>query len=83
VVVFISVSLGFPVPVADALLIPAMAARLQLKVVPVVALEGLYENRVFVQIAGGVKELDKDGVGLTVTVTFCWFEHPLAVNVKT
>jgi hypothetical protein len=34
------------------------------------------------QIAGGVRVLDKTGPGLTVTGTFCVLLHPLAVRVN-
>ena len=40
-VVFISISFGFPIPLAAGLLIPAIAARDHAKVVPAVALAGL------------------------------------------
>ena len=41
------------------LLIPATAALLQLKVTPGVALAGVYENKVLLHTAGGVKVPDK------------------------
>ena len=77
---FISGSFGFPVPDAAALLIPATAALVQLKVVPAVLLVGEYENIVLLQIAGGVSELVSSGVGLTVTTTLYGlvFVQPLA-----
>ena len=50
---------------------------------PIVALVGEYENKEFEQTDGGVSELVNVGEGLTVTVTFWEFEHPLAVSVKT
>ena len=68
-VVLISISFGFPKPLAAGLLIPAMAARDQAKVVPAVPLAGLYENVVLLQIAGGVRLLERIGVGFTVTTT--------------
>ena len=36
---------------------------------------------VLLQTAAGVRELLSAGVGLTVTVRFCVFGHPLAVDV--
>ena len=54
-------------PEAAGLLMPATAARFQLKVVPAVPLVGLYENKVLLQIAGGVRVLDRVGIGDTVT----------------
>jgi hypothetical protein len=68
-VVLISVSFGFPVPDDAGLLIPTITARDQAKVVPPVALVGLYEKTVLLQIAPGVTVLDNVGVGLTVTTT--------------
>jgi len=79
--VLISVSLGSPVPDAGGLLIPATAALVQLKETPGVTLVGVYENKVLLQMAAGVSVLLKIGEGLTVTVTFCVFEHPFAERV--
>jgi hypothetical protein len=77
----ISVSFGFPEPDAGGLLIPSTKARLQAKVVPAVALVGIYENTVLLQIAGGVKVLLSVGIGLTTTTTLYGAElHPLADN---
>ena len=78
VVVFTSVSFGLSIPEAAALLIPATAARLQLKVVPVTPLVGVYENMVLLQIAGGVCELERVGIGLTVTKVEAVAVHRLA-----
>jgi hypothetical protein len=57
------VSLGFPVPDAAALLMPATAALLQLNVVPGVELAGIYEKTVLLHIAPGVSVLDNLGEG--------------------
>ncbi len=67
-VVLISVSLILPVPEPAGLLIPATIALVQLKVVPLTLLVGVYENTVLLQIAGGVRVLVKTGEGLTVMV---------------
>ncbi len=67
-VVLISVSLILPVPEPAGLLIPATIALVQLKVVPLTLLVGVYENKVLLQIAGGVRVLVKTGEGLTVMV---------------
>ena len=83
VVVLTSVSLGSPVPEAAGLLMPATAALVQLKTVPAVPLVGVYENSELLHIPGGVSVLVSVGPGLTVTTTFCTFEHPFAVNVYT
>ena len=80
-VVLISVSLGFPVPEEAALLIPGTAALVQGKLIPVVALVGLYENKVLLQTDGGVSVLLRVGVGVTTTTTFCVLVQPFAVNV--
>ena len=80
-VVLINVSLGSPFPEAAELLMPATIARLHVKTVANVPLEGVYENKVLLQIAGGDRLLVKVGVGLTTTTTFCVFEQPLADNV--
>ena len=76
----ISISDGFPVPAAAGLLIPGIAARFQVKIVPVVVLAGVYENRVLLQIAGGVWELVRTGTGFNVTTTLyvVGLVHPLA-----
>ena len=82
--VLISVSLGFPVPDAAGLLIPAIAARVQLKVVPVVPLVGVYEKRVLLQIEGGVIVLVSVGIGFITTTTLCdTVLHPFAVSIYT
>jgi len=57
------------VPLFAGLLIPATAARAQLKTVPGVPLVGLYENRVLLQIAGGFRRLVSTGTGFTTTTT--------------
>jgi hypothetical protein len=82
-VVFTSISLGFPKPLAAGLLIPAITARDHAKVVPAVPLAGLYENKVLLQIGGGVWVVERIGVGLTVTTTLyvTGFVHPLADSV--
>ena len=79
----ISISFGLPVPEEAGLLIPAITARVHAKVIPVVPLAGLYENRVLLQIAGGVSVLVSAGVGFTVTTTLyvAGFVHPLADSV--
>ena len=64
-----SVSFGFPMPDAAGLLIPAIKALLHPNVVPAVPLVGLYEKRVLLQIAGGVRVLVRVGIGFTTTVT--------------
>jgi len=47
-----------------------------------VKLVGVYENKVLLQIAGGVRELDNVGVGFTVIVNDNGVPmHPLAVGV--
>ena len=66
--VFCNTSSGLPVPEAAPLLIPATALRTQSKVVPGVALVGLYENIALLQIPGGVNVLLNEGVGFTVIV---------------
>ena len=82
-VVLIRVSLILSIPIARGLLIPITTARLQAKEVPTVTLVGVYENNVLLHIAGGVSELDRFGVGLTVTTTFWVLEQPVAVKVYT
>jgi hypothetical protein len=67
-VVLFNTSFGLSVPEAAGLLIPVTALRTQLKVVPEVALVGLYENSVLLQIPGGVNVLLRDGDGFTVIV---------------
>jgi hypothetical protein len=79
----ISVSLGLLDPDAAPFEIPATAALLQLKVVPEVALVGVYEKTVLLQMAGGVSELVRVGLGFTGTVTFCELVQPFAVSVYT
>jgi hypothetical protein len=77
-----SVSFGFPVPAPVPLLIPMTAARVQAKVVPDVALVGLYENGVLLQMEGGVSVLVRVGVGFTMIVNDNGVPtHPLAVGV--
>ena len=65
----INVSFGLPDPEAAGLLIPATKALFHAKVVPATALLGLYEKRVFVQIAAGVSVLVSVGIGFTITTT--------------
>ena len=77
----INVSFGSSLPDAAGLLIPATKALVQANVVPVVPLVGVYENTVLLQMAEGVRVLVRTGEGLTVTTTFCMFEHPSAVRV--
>jgi hypothetical protein len=83
-VVLISTSLGLEDcgEVTAALLIPDMAARVQVNVAPGVALEGVYVKVELLQIAVGLKVLLSTGVGLTVTMTFWVLLHPLAEIVK-
>jgi hypothetical protein len=69
VVELTSVSIGLPVPELAGLVIPAIAARLQLNEAPPVKLVGLYEKTVLLQMPGGVRVLVKTGVGFTVTTT--------------
>ena len=75
------ISLGLPVPLDAGLLIPVMAALLQANVVPAVPLAGTYEKSVLLQIGAGVSSLVKAGIGLTFTVIFWVWLHPLAVKV--
>ena len=78
----ISVSFGFPVPEAAALLIPVIRARVQPKTVPPVLLIGVYENSVLLQIPGGVRVLVSAGIGFTITTTLYVAEvHPLEDKV--
>ena len=81
--VLISVSFGLFVPEAAALLMPATKVLLQLKVVPAVALVGVYENTVLLQIAAGVKVLVGGGIGFTTATTLyvAGLEQPLADKV--
>ena len=69
VVVLIRISLGLPVPAPAALLIPTTTALVHIMVVPGVAVVGLYENIVLLQIAAGVSVLVSVGVGFTATIT--------------
>jgi hypothetical protein len=71
-VVLINVSFGLLLwaTVTAALLIPATAALVHVKVAPLVLLVGEYVNDVLLQIAVGVNVLLNVGVGYTVTVTF-------------
>jgi hypothetical protein len=75
------ISLGFPIPFDAGLLIPVTAALLQANVVPAVPLAGTYENSVLLQIGSGVSSLVNVGIGLTLTVIFRVWLHPLAVKV--
>ena len=59
----IRISLGLPVPDEAGLLIPAVAERIHENDVPAVALVGLYENSVLLQIAGGEVVLLNEGFG--------------------
>ena len=81
--VLVSDSFGLSVPLAATLLIPAMAALVQLKVIPEVELVGEYENTKPLQMAGGVAELVKTGLDITLTTMLkvVGFKHPLAVKV--
>jgi hypothetical protein len=76
--VFIRVSLGLPVPEPVGLLIPATAALVHANTVPVVALVGVYENTVPLQIAGGVSVLVRVGIGFTVTTN--WKVAPVQLS---
>ena len=66
----VSVSLIAPEPVEDPLELvnPATVFLVHAKVEPETALVGVYPKEVALQIAGGVNELLRDGVGLTVIV---------------
>ena len=66
-VVFISVSAILPDPLAAALLIPLTAARLQVNVVPLTELAGVYVNDTPV-LALPVKLLVNAGVGFGAVV---------------
>jgi hypothetical protein len=79
--VLTNISLGLPVPVVAALLIPATAARLHEKDTPDVELVGTYPKELPLHTAGGFKELESTGVGLTVTTTFCVLIHPPILKV--
>ncbi len=81
VVVLINTSLIVSTPLAAAFDIPVTTARLQLKVVPAVALAGMYVNNVLSQMAGGASDVLNVGAGFTVTETVCINEHPFAVSV--
>ena len=65
----VNISFGLPVPDNVGLLIPVTAVRVQLKMVPAVPLVGVYEKVELLQIAGGVSELVKVGIGFTTTIT--------------
>ena len=65
--ILVSNSFGLSVPLAAALLIPATAALVQLKVIPEVELVGEYENTEPPQMAGGVAVLVKTGLDITLT----------------
>ena len=73
-VVLTSVSDGLPAwaLVTAALLIPATASRVQLKVAPAVAEVAVYAKVEPLQTAAGVRLLLRLGVGLTTTETDCW-----------
>ena len=84
-VVLISVSLGLSVPELDELLIPGTEALIHVKLVPVVPLVGRYENKVLLQMAGGVRTLVSVGTGFTTTTTLYETSalQPFAVKVYT
>jgi hypothetical protein len=63
------------------LFIPAIAARVQDRVAPVVLLVAVYEKVAPLQIAAELLGLDKTGVGFTRTVTFWTWLQPAAVKV--
>jgi hypothetical protein len=84
VVVLVSVSLiEATAPLEADSLMPAPAARVQLKVDPEVALVAVYVNVSPLQIAPGVNVLLSTGSGLIVTTTFCVVGQLLAVVVIT
>jgi hypothetical protein len=61
--VLLNASLMLPLPLPVAGLMPPTDARVQLNVVPVVALVGVYPNVDPLQIAAAVRPLDNNGVG--------------------
>ena len=63
----VSDSFGFPIPLPAGLVIPATVALVQLKVIPEVELVGEYENTEPLQMAGGLAELVKTGLDITLT----------------
>jgi hypothetical protein len=81
--VLTNVSFTLPVPLPDALLMPATDALVQLNAAPLVKLLAVYANGELLHTAGGVNELDKTGVGSISTTTFCVLLHPLAIRVNT
>lgn len=78
----VNCSLMDPEPAADASFIPVTEARVQEYDAPMVELEKLYANEALLQIAEGVSELLKCGVGFTTTVTLSGAEQLLAESVK-
>jgi hypothetical protein len=71
----------FVLPLEANSLIPTTAARVQLKVDPVVALVAVYVKLSPLQIALGVNVLLRTGSGFTVTTTLCVVGQLLAVVV--
>jgi hypothetical protein len=67
-VVFIKVSLTFPVPAAAAFVIPITAALVQVNAAPGVALVAVYVNGMLHPIVG-VRLLDNMATGFTTTTT--------------
>lgn len=63
-----NVSLIFPEPEFAALLIPATAALVQVKLVPARELVGVYENKELLHIVPGASELVNTGEGFIVIV---------------
>jgi hypothetical protein len=81
-VVLVRVSLINPDPDVPGSAIPGIVARCHIKLVPAVALVGVYENRDPLQMAGGDNGLLSTGTGFTTTVTFCTGPvHPFALTV--
>ena len=70
-VVLVNISLTFPVPLLAASVIPPTKALLQANVDPPVELVAVYINGEPLHTAAGVKVLVSNGVGLTITTTFC------------
>jgi hypothetical protein len=72
---------SLPMPPAPPL-IEAMPARVQLNVLPTVALVAVYTKFDPLQMAGGDNGLLSTGTGFTTTVTFCTGPvHPFALTV--
>jgi hypothetical protein len=82
VVVLINVSDIPLVPILAALLIPETVALDQEKIVPDVALDGVYENKEPLHTAFGFLLELKTGEGFTDTDNVSNSEHPFAVIVK-